>query len=106
MEYLFALVASYGICFGLQNKFPFGLIYNRVGILDRMLACTYCTGFHTGWFTYLVWQYAAGDLTLSLSAGIYTLLFAFASAGASYGADALIQYLESYAAMVKAQIQS
>ena len=102
INFLFVLIVSYGLCFGFQNKFPFGLIYGKVAFLDKLLACTYCTGFHTGWMAYLAWQYTQG-LEFTGPVAVTTVMFAFASAGFCYAADAMVAYLEAYAAMVKSQ---
>ena len=45
-------IAIYGICFGFQHKAT--IIHKKSEFLDKMLKCTYCTGFHCGWFVYLI----------------------------------------------------
>lgn len=47
---LFDLIFCYALTFGLMNKVPF--LYNRLPILDKLLSCSYCTGFHSGWMLY------------------------------------------------------
>jgi len=47
---LFELLTLYGLTFGFMNKVP--LIHNRIPLLDKMLKCSYCTGFHAGWIYY------------------------------------------------------
>ena len=44
-------MASYGLCFGLQNKATF--LHGKWGFLDRMFDCPFCTGFHCGWLSWL-----------------------------------------------------
>lgn len=103
MDRIFLLVVSYGLCFGFQNKFPFGLIYGKTAFTDKLLSCTYCTGFHTGWMTFLAWQWAQGRLEATPQVAAMAVMFSFASSAFCYTADALTQYLEAYAAVVKAQ---
>jgi hypothetical protein len=47
---LFDLLFCYALTFGLMNKVTF--IYNRFTIIDKLLSCSYCTGFHSGWMLY------------------------------------------------------
>lgn len=79
------LLAAAGITFGLQHKVTF--LHGKLELLDRMLKCTYCTGFHGGWIAYLVGvvpQVNPQD----------ALLYAFASAIFSYALDEAVKYLE------------
>lgn len=85
MIYLIMLLAGAGITFGLQHKLPF--IHKKLAILDSMLKCTYCTGFHGGWMSYLIAKAPKLDLQ-------EMLLFAFASAIFSYALDELVKYFE------------
>lgn len=82
---LLILLAAAGITFGLQHKAVF--LHKRLDILDRMLKCTYCTGFHGGWIAYVIAhtpQVNPQD----------ALLYAFASAIFSYALDEAVKYLE------------
>jgi len=98
------LIVAYGLCFGLQNKVPF--LYDKVGILDRMLQCTYCTGFHTGWMVYLLHVAVSGfgDL-LWWQHVLLAAAWGFASSGFCYGVDAVVEYLEAYVTAVKANMR-
>ena len=101
MSMLIYWLVAYGLCFGLQNKLPFlySEEYRESGepqrFLDRLLHCTYCTGFHCGW---LVWLLAwgvegkppAGDLGIPFS----LVAWAFGTAGFCYAVDALVKWLE------------
>lgn len=82
---LLTLLAAAGITFGLQHKAVF--LHKKLDLLDRMLMCTYCTGFHGGWLAYVIASYPA----LSLQDG---LLFAFGSAIFSYALDEAVKFLE------------
>lgn len=79
------LFAAAAITFGIQHKAPF--LHNKFSLLDRMLVCTYCSGFHGGWLSYLLFKW--GDLLIREA-----LLFAFASAMFSYSLDEVVKYFE------------
>ena len=99
MTPLLTLCAAYGICFALQNKCDF--LYEKNAFLDKMLACTFCTGFHAGWMAYLL-SYIALWFTAPVSGSVYVvttflfsgLLYAFASAAFCYTVDSMVQFLE------------
>ena len=79
------LLAAAGITFGLQHKLPF--LHKKVSLLDAMLRCTFCTGFHGGWIAYSV-------ASLPIFSVQEALLYAFASAIFSYALDETVKYLE------------
>lgn len=101
---LMYLLLAYGLCFGLQNKLPFLYSdeYRASGepknITDRLLHCTYCTGFHTGWMAWLVAWWVEGKPPVSETTSIpgSVLLWAFASAGFCYVVDAGVRWLEAH----------
>ena len=101
MEIILGAFVAYGICFGLVNKLPFLYSdeYMETGdkktFLDKMLSCSYCTGFHCGWFTWGLMWLAAGAQPLSWWHGVQALVAAFASAAWCYAADTAIARLES-----------
>ena len=81
------LLASYGLCFAIQHKLT--ILHNRLDFFDRMFACTYCTGFHTGWIMYCI-------LMLNKSFEFNDLiLVSFASSVFCYTLDEFIKYLET-----------
>jgi len=88
MPGLIELVFAYGFTFGAMNKLP-DFVHEKIPrILNRMLACAYCTGFHTGYLAYLaishdeiVWHHAP--------------IWAITSAAFSYGADTVLRLAES-----------
>jgi hypothetical protein len=94
MEDLVLLLASYGVTFGLQQKAEF--LRGKHEFLDKMLDCTYCTGFHAGYLTYGLKKgldfAQTGKFDATLSEGV---TFAFASSAFSYLADSAGRYLES-----------
>jgi len=100
MPTVWALLAAYAIVFGLQNDKakPLTDLLRRVGFFERMLACSYCTGFHCGWMVWLLTWGATGVPPASGWAAIPSLvLWAFASAAWCYIVDAGVQFLESQA---------
>ncbi len=102
---LLLLIASYGLCFGIMNekvplvasllkKVSFGKDEAGAGHFDRMLVCPYCTGFHTGWITWLTWGAATGSVAPSAAFVTGTVAFAFASSAMCYAIDTIIQWFE------------
>ena len=91
---IYSLLIAYAITFGMQNKAIF--LRNRHSVLDKMLHCTYCTGFHAGWITYLVFV-SPFWLNHTIDTVPSTIGFALASATFSYGLDTLIRLMESHA---------
>jgi hypothetical protein len=100
---LFYLFVAYGICFGVQNKLPFlySTGYLESGVperfTDKLLHCTYCTGFHCGWLTWLLaWGVEAdppGQTDISIPFSVLT--FALASAAFCYVADGVVKWAEA-----------
>ncbi len=85
----FLLLAAYGLTFAIQHKIPW--IHGKSKFIDEMLACTFCTGFHAGWFIWAWW-----NLTVLDAFGWGGILpFALASSGTSYLLDSLGQHLEA-----------
>lgn len=76
-----SLLVSFSLCFGLQQqKIP---LISRVplrGWWGKLLSCSYCTGFHTGWITFL----------LLFGFNWLVLPFSFCSAIFCYVADVLL----------------
>lgn len=93
---------AYGITFGIQNKVTF--LRGKHELLDKMLVCTYCAGFHGGWITWLLSQWFMiylkwGNIGFvgSLSNITQMLEFSFASAAFCYALDTMIRLMESHA---------
>lgn len=94
MNILLLLLAAYGICFGFQNKLPF--LRGRHSLLDHLLDCTYCVGFHAGWIAWILQEWARDDLSLLSWASIGEILsWGFASAVFCYGADEWVRKQET-----------
>lgn len=92
MPTLIELLLAYGICFGAMNKVDF--LHRKSAFTDRLLKCSYCTGFHAGW---MAWGLArmvhgwGGWQTLPEA-----LLWAFSSAVFCYSVDTVLQLAESW----------
>jgi hypothetical protein len=92
------LLLAYGIAFGVQNKLPF--LRGKLAVLDALIKCTYCLGFHTGylaWGLYWVMERPslgtdAGSIALSVVLAVVT--WGLSSAAFSYGVDTAIRWLE------------
>lgn len=92
MPTLFDLVCAYGICFGLMNKVDF---LRKIDFFDRMFSCSYCTGFHAGWVTWVLSRAVYG-VEYSLAGIAPIVCWAFASAAFCYAADVSLQLAESW----------
>ena len=96
VDLVLALMASYGMCFGLMNdKLEFlSRWFRRSPFLDAMFSCAYCTGFHTGWFAWLLVRMTDMSPPTFLTDGVAVILTAFASAAFCYAADQTLLWLE------------
>lgn len=101
MMYLLFLLTAFGLCFGFMNKAT--PLYGKSDFFDRMLQCSYCTGFHCGW---MVWVLAfivegkppMGDFESALGiAGVIISIpvWAFASSAFCYTLDTVTKLMES-----------
>lgn len=112
MTLLLALLTAYGICFGLMNDKAYPLTnFLRLiskgegGFFDQMFSCSYCTGFHSGWITWMMLWLASGarpssplgldfGTSSATSLSLEMLMFAFASTAFCYLVDTASQWLE------------
>jgi hypothetical protein len=106
MIFLYFL-AAYGLCFFLQNKATF--LHGKSAFTDKLLACTFCLGFHCGWISWLVaslverkavlgqtWlrlaeagsPYAYGGVLASI------ILWSLAVSASCYVLDAIVRWFE------------
>lgn len=92
------LLLCYGLCFGLMNKVDF--IRGKSSFLDRMLNCSYCTGFHAGWIGYSAAQLVKGVVPASMPEAVAIVgtaaMWGFASSVFCYGADTVLTLAESW----------
>lgn len=90
----FHLLLAYALAFGIQNKATF--LYNRADLLDRLLACMYCLGFHCGWMLWLFEYLRTGQPPAQGWQVVPSLLvWAFVSSAFCYSWDVLVRWLES-----------
>jgi hypothetical protein len=81
----------YGIMFALKDaKLP-GLKHARdqlmkIGFFHEMLSCSFCTGFHAGWLTFLLEHRAVSLCDM--------LLYGFVGASFCYITDTIVLKLE------------
>lgn len=98
MPTLVDLLLAYGLAFGLMNKvdalrspkWPLGTFF------DRMLSCSYCTGFHAGWIAWVLTRPVYG-VDVSLAGMAVMLAWAFAASAFCFLADAASQAAERMA---------
>jgi hypothetical protein len=101
MPALIDLLLCYGLCFGLMNKVD---VLRKVNFFDRMLSCSYCTGFHAGWMGWVLSRVIYGlpvspsmPLPEALAATFGpAAIWAFASAGFCYVVDVISQLAEGW----------
>lgn len=96
---IFMLLFAYSVCFGAQNKVDF--FHGKFKFTDSMLKCTYCTGFHAGWLSALVfWAAGAKAAMPHFLAVMNPLMFlvgtAFVSAMSCYIVDTLVRWVEAH----------
>ena len=91
MPGLTSLLLCYGVCFGLMNKVPF--LHGRSAFLDKMLKCSYCTGFHSGYISWFM-NAVATCSDFGLHSLGQALVWAFSSSAACFILDTTTQLLE------------
>ena len=84
------LLFCYGLCFGMMNKLPF--LHGRAGILDRLLSCSYCCGFHCGWIACLLVDCIDGAINCTPQ---MALAWALTSSASCYMCDIVSQAIEA-----------
>ena len=94
MDMVLLLLASYALTFWIQSK----LLFLRIGnFLPKLLDCTFCIGFHTGWIIFLISQFSILFEKQEYFFGmIVVILFGLASASFCYFLDTFIRLMESH----------
>lgn len=91
----FYLIVAYGICFGLMNdKIAVVPLVRRVRLIDQMFECAYCTGFHCGWFVWVLRGLAVDFPTDRVTLCAQVLVWGFAGAASCYTMDAVVKWFE------------
>jgi len=84
-----AILVAYALCFFIQQKLTF--LEGRFHLLDRMLECTFCIGFHAGWLTWLlIWAMVGNPPGGYLS----VVVWALTSATACYILNTVLYWFE------------
>lgn len=92
---LSTLFLFYGLCFGFQNKLPF--LHDKADFLDKLLHCSYCTGFHCGWISWVLLYLSKGCPEIGLMEVVSSVvIFGFVSSAFCYALDSLVQLIESH----------
>lgn len=92
------LLFSYGLMFGFQNKVTF--LRGKLSILDALLNCTYCLGFHTGWMAWIAYLLVEHPSLPRVPPetiwflGRGAVVWAFTSAASCYILDVTTRWLE------------
>lgn len=91
---VFHLLLMYGLCFGFQNKLPF--LHGKVDLLDRLLKCSYCMGFHCGWLAWLLscWMESAMPEGFWVTYLWTAVVWAFTGSAVCYLLDTLTTWME------------
>lgn len=90
----FLLFIAYGWTFGIQNKLPF--LHEKHPLLDKLLDCPYCLGFHGGWLTWLTIFLYSGCPTLTWMEVVGSLIaYTLGSASFCYLVDTHMVWAES-----------
>ena len=97
-NFLVILLVAYSITFGLQND-KISSVTDRlrtISIFDRMLNCSYCTGFHAGWLSWLLMGLLQGFPLEGWRNLLSLILTALAASMATYFLDSLVQAFERH----------
>ena len=93
-----ALFSMYGITFAIKDASlltPFReWVTSRSSFMEKMLSCSFCTGFHSGWISFFLLYFSG--LTPPVERLLPALLvYSFCGASFSYLMDILLLRIES-----------
>lgn len=93
------LLATYGVCFGLMNdKVPVvWRLRESWPFLNRMLSCSYCTGFHAGWAVQVVAWGVQGWPPSLMEGVVVGVGHGFAGAAFCYLAESVARWVDTQA---------
>ena len=99
-QFILTLFCMYGIMFTLKEAQLPGLVQvrkflYRFGFFHKLLSCSFCTGFHAGWLTYLLLNHNLFAMQPWIDSACYILIYSFVSATFCYLLDTIIVKLES-----------
>jgi hypothetical protein len=93
MKLFLILLCAFGLCFWIQNKLTF--LKDKFALLDSMISCSYCLGFHCGWISYSLVTLSNGESLLWYMFVIQAIVHGFACAVFCYFFDELSLLIES-----------
>ena len=91
----------YGIMFTLKDsKLPIwsylrDKLTSKSEFMASLFACSFCTGFHAGWLTYILMNYSLFDYKTWHENIAYMLIYGFVSASFCYFFDNILVRLEN-----------
>lgn len=96
MEIFLTVFLMYGLTFGMKDakllRVPRAWVTQKSHFLAELLSCAYCTGFHSGWISFLILH--TGGLAEVLPFWWGLSVYALAGAAVSYVIDTVMVYLE------------
>ena len=118
MELIILLLAAYALCFALQHKLSW--FHGKTEWTDKMLECTFCTAFHTGWILYILHSVSTIHTIIDVNGTIQAItlmsklfllpvnavIFGLASSAFAYGIDTAIRLMESHADPIEVEEES
>ena len=92
---LLVLLCAFGLCFWVQNKLTF--LKGKHKLLDALISCSYCLGFHCGWVSYMMVTLSNGESPIPIwyMLIVQAIVHGFASAVFCYFFDELSLLIES-----------
>lgn len=93
------LLLAYSITFGLQND-KLRSVTDRLrqfSLFENMLNCSYCTGFHAGWASWLLLASLQGFPAEGWYNALSMMITALTASISVYFADTLLQAVERHA---------
>ena len=97
INFILWCLVTYAIAFGLMNKLPERFTVSNVTSLPKetwlaqMLQCAYCTGFHSGWLAWLLFE---GSFPVDKAGALNLISYALAGATLTYILDTAIRKIE------------
>lgn len=99
-QLIITLFCMYGIMFTLrESNLPIwsylrDKVLRRLNIINELLSCSFCTGFHAGWLTYLLMNYNALEYKETQEHLTYMIVYGFVSATFCYFFDIFLIKIE------------
>jgi len=118
MDLIVLLFAAYALCFALQHKLTW--FHGKSEWTDKMLECTFCTAFHTGWILYIFHSVSTIHTIIDINGTIQAVtlmsklfllpinavIFGLSSSAFAYMIDTMIRLMESHADPIEVEEDS